>query len=99
MNFNNEFYEADVKENLFQSDTQNQRVTFPAFINWVDEKSVHQYVPNEFQHELTIFDDDRDGTALYEDMVRVMRIHGQCPDEEIASFLVRAEHGPNPEKS
>ena len=95
MNFLNELYKEEIIASLFDGD-KNNRVTFPAFISFLDSSSQHEYTPEEFSKQLTIFDDDRDGSCLYEDIIRVMRDLGGCSDEFIVKFVQRCEHGPKP---
>ena len=89
MNFLNDMYEKEVREELFKGDTRSERVQFQAFIDFVDSHSKHEHTAQEFETELTVFDDDRNGEAAFTDIIRVLREYGKADDAEIAQLMHR----------
>ena len=77
MNFLNEMYEKEVAEELF---TKSNRVTFQEFIDFLEKYSKHEYSSEQFETEMAVFDDDRNGEASFRDIHRVLKDYGNMDD-------------------
>lgn len=53
----------------------------------MDENSTYEILPDAYERELTVFDEDQNGQAIIEDMMRALKSHAQMPDEDIAKFI------------
>ena len=87
MHFLIEHYEEEIIEQLFDWDNENNRVSFEEFIEWINEKCKMENTPEQFEKDLEVLDDDQNGTAAIEDVIRVMKSHEKMDDEDINLFI------------
>ena len=87
MQFLVQLYSEDMKARLFDGDFDANRVTFPAFMSYLETNCVYENTPDQYERYMQIFDDDKNGNATIDDVVRVMKTHGQMGQEDIDQFL------------
>ena len=80
-------YEEEIIEQLFDWDNENNRVSFEEFIEFINERCKFENTPEQFEKDLEVLDDDQNGTAAIEDVVRVMKMHEKMDDEDINLFI------------
>ena len=83
MMFLYQHYEEDIKVKLFEGDFLSNRVGFPAFLNYLDENCKYDNMPDQYERYMQVFDEDKNGQATVEDVIRAMETHGQMTKEEI----------------
>ena len=72
MHFLINFYEDEIIEQLFEWDYDENTVHFDEFIEWINEKCKFENTPEQYEKDMEVFDDDHNGTAAIEDVIRVM---------------------------
>ena len=73
-------------ELLFEGQESN-RVTFTTFFQYLETNSVHELTPEQFEKDMAIFDEDHNGQAVIEDVVRVLKTYAELDDESISKFI------------
>ena len=61
---------------------ENKRVTFNSFFMFLESNSIHEYTPEQFEKDLNIFDEDRNGVAVIEDINRVLEDYSELSEDE-----------------
>ena len=87
MQFLVQHYTDDMKAKLFKGNFENNRVTFPAFMNYLEENCKYENTPDQYERLMDVFQEDVKGHAQIQDVIRVMKDHGQMSKEEIEYFL------------
>ena len=77
---------------MFEGNKLN-RVTFLQFFQFLEVHSIHEQTPEQFQGDLNIFDEDHNGQAVIEDVVRVLKNYAQLSDADVANFVKICLHG------
>ena len=87
MNFLLKFYEDDLKAKLFDGDFTSKRVKFGEFMKYLDESCIFENTPDQYERYMQVFDEDKNGNASVEDVIRVMETHGKMSKQDIEAFL------------
>lgn len=96
MDFIKTDYSDNVKEQLFKGNTTTNRVAFDDFFQYLESSSSHNFTPEQFQVDMNIFDEDHNGQAVIEDVVRVLKTYaGLKNDAEISNFVKLCIFGPD----
>lgn len=66
---------------------EKARVTFNSFFMFLESNSIHEYTPEQFDKDMTIFDEDRNGVAVLEDINRVLENYSELSEDEMARFV------------
>ena len=61
MQFLVKYYSADIEEKLFEGAFRSNRVTFPAFMIYIEESCKYENGPEQFEKYMSVFDEDRNG--------------------------------------
>lgn len=48
---------------------------------FLENMSIHEQTPEQFHTDLNLFDEDKNGDAQLEDVVRVLKAYGEMTDE------------------
>lgn len=75
-------YKTECEEKLFAGNSQANRVTSDAFMNFLEEMTTFKYTPDEYEKSMKVFDDDHNGQGSIEDMIRVMRKYGRDGEDK-----------------
>ena len=49
---------------------------------FLESNSIHEYTPEQFEKDLNIFDEDRNGVAVIEDINRVLEDYSELSEDE-----------------
>lgn len=82
----NKQYSEQVLQVLFEG-KENKRVTFNSFFMFLETNSIHEYTPEQFEKDLNIFDEDRNGIAVIEDINRVLEDYSELSEDEKERFV------------
>jgi Ca2+-binding EF-hand superfamily protein len=86
MEFLNKQYSEQVLQVLFEG-KENKRVTFNSFFMFLESNSIHEYTPEQFDKDMNIFDEDRNGVAVIEDINRVLDNYSELSEDERQRFV------------
>lgn len=86
MEFLNKQYSEQILTVLFEGKS-NKRVTFNSFFAFLEQNSIHEYTPEQFEKDVAIFDEDRNGLAIIEDVNRVLGNYSELKEDEIARLV------------
>ena len=96
MKFITDFYDEEVREQLFSE----ERVRFAEFIKFLDDQSMFDYSKQEYKQSLELFDQEKGGkTADVDDIKRVLHTYSSLSEHEIEHYLnLNIEEGQSLEK-
>ena len=87
MNFLCTQYLKEIESALFDGNLGQNRCSYDEFKSWVDERCRFEDGPDMYEPDMAIFDEDRNGLAPIEDVMRVMKDHAGMSDQEISDFI------------
>ena len=80
-------YENDLRDTLFQGNLKTGRASYESFKDYIDNKSRFEEGAEQYEKDMQIFDEDNDGTAPIEDVIRVMKELAHMNDDDVSLFI------------
>ena len=62
-------------------------MTFTQFFQYLETNSIHEMAPEQFEKDMAIFDEDHNGTAIVQDVRRVLSNYTDLSDKDIQLMI------------
>jgi len=62
-------------------------VNFTQFFQYLETNSIHEIVPEQFEKDMAIFDEDHNGTAIVADVRRVLTAYTNLSESEVQHMI------------
>jgi Ca2+-binding EF-hand superfamily protein len=62
-------------------------VSFNGFLSWIESNCAHEFTPEQLEQEMKLFDEDKNGFAVREDVERVLATYTNLSMEDREHFV------------